>query len=166
MFIIFDAIGVDLGIMEELHLIRIAVACVPSKGMPSLKKAMIGYPLVFHRCYLRKDTDFVCLAFPSKHNQAVEKILKTHHGEMFETPHDFPRSVTQALSEVTNRIIETQKKEADVNASLKKLGKSNQQRLIALEETSNNILVLLQAKKKFFNQEGSQPLTDLFQKRN
>jgi len=148
MLSIMDAIDADLVAMEELHLINIVIASVPSNYLLELNKALTGFPIVFNRCYLCKKTDFICLAFPAKYRQNVEKILKTHHGEIFEIPQDFPHNISEATVEATNRINEIEKKKASVSASLQKLGKSNQYELVALTETAENVLTLLHAKKK------------------
>ena len=148
MLAIMEAMDADLAAMEELHIINIAIASVPSGNLQELEKALAGYPMVFHRCYLCKKTDFVCLALPSKHRQDVEKILKTHHGEIFQIPKDFPHNVSEALAEATNRFNAAQRKEANVKTSIEKLGKSNQNELVALTETAENVLALLYAERR------------------
>ncbi len=148
MLSIMEIIGTDLAAMEELRLIHIAVASVPWKTLPELEKALTEYPVIFHRCYLCKDTEFVCMAFASKYSKDIEKILNTHHGEIFQISQDLPHNVTEALHEVNNRIEKSHNTETTLNAELKKLGKSSQERLAALKETSENILSLLQAKNK------------------
>ena len=148
MLTILRNMDADIATMDELRLIHIAIACVPSKNIPDLDKALTGYPLVFHRCYLSKATEFVCLALPSKHVEAVEKILKTHNGEIFQIPKDLPRNVTDALKQVSKQLEVKAQKEKEIQECLWNLGVSNRNKLNSLKETMQNILFMLDAKRK------------------
>ena len=106
-----DEMEADLAAMEELKLIHVAIASVPHKNFDGLKTALTGFPLILHRSYLTKETDFVCLAMPSKQSADVEKILKIHHAEIFAIPEDLPHDVAEALNEVNNRLKENTQKE-------------------------------------------------------
>jgi V/A-type H+/Na+-transporting ATPase subunit I len=138
----------DLTAMEELRLIHVAIASVPNKNRPNLERALAGFPLIFHRCYLERQTDFVCMAFPSKYTRDIERILKTFHSEIFQVPDDLPHNVTEASVIVRKQLKENVQKEKDTEELLRKLITSNSNKLISLKETSQNILSLLFAKQK------------------
>jgi len=148
MLSIMDNMGADLAAIEELQLIHIAIASVPRKNMPDLNRALAGFPIIFHRCYLTKETEFVCLALPSKYTSDVEKILKIHHSEIFQIPPDLPPNVGNAIEEVSKRLKENNIRTSEAEAALLKLCESNRTKLISLRETTENILALLQAKRK------------------
>ena len=143
-----DEMGADLAAMEELKLIHIAIASVPHKNLRHLEVALTNYPVIVHRCYLAKETDFMCFAMPSKHREDVERILKTHHSEIFQIPEDLPHDVTLAQKEVNKQLKETAQKEKQILSELKKLGRENHHKLASWKETTENILALLQAERK------------------
>ena len=149
-----EAMGADLAAMEELKLIHIEIASVPHKNLPHLEVALSDFPVIIHRCYLTKEADFMCFAMPSKHQTDIEKILKTHHSEIFQIPEELPHDVALALKEVNNQLKQTAHQEKQVSSSLKKLGKENHNKLTSWKETTENILALLQAKRKIL-QSGS-----------
>ena len=143
-----DKMKADLAAMEELKLIRVAFANVPHKNFDGLKTALTDFSLILHRYYLTKATDFVSLAVPSKQGADVEKILKLHHAETFAIPKDLPHDVAQALNEVNNRLKENTHKEKAFFDSLNKLSKENKNKLVSWKENTENILALLNAKRK------------------
>jgi len=143
-----EAMGADLAAMEELKLVHIEIASVPHKNLPHLQVALADFPVIIHRCYLTKDTDFMCFAMPSKHRPEIERILKTHHSEIFQIPEDLPHDVTLALKEINNQLKQTSHQEKQVLSQLKKLGRENHNTLSAWKETVENILALLQAERK------------------
>ena len=104
----------------------------------------------------------MCLALPAKHQAEIEKILRTYHAEIFHIPKELPHDVTEALKEVNKQIKENTDKEKALCNSLNKLGEENKDNLASLKETSENILTLLQAEKKYFSQVGLQLLKGLF----
>ncbi len=57
----------DLAAMEDLKLIYVAVASVPTKNFSGLETALEGVPIFINRCSLTKEVTFVCLALPAKH---------------------------------------------------------------------------------------------------
>ena len=140
--------GVDLAAMEELKLIYVATASVPSKNFSGLETALSGLPIFVNRCALTKEVSFVCLAIPTKHQADVEKILKTYHAEVFHIPKELPHDLTEATKEVNKQLKENADKEKTLYHSLKNLGEENKDNLASLKETSENILTLLQAEKK------------------
>ena len=146
-----DEMGADLAAMEELKLIHIEIASVPHKNLHHLEVALSNYPVIVHRCYLTKETDFMCFAMPSKHQSDIERILKTHHSEIFQIPEDLPHDVNLALIEVNNQLKESGQKENQISSELKKLGKENRNNLDACRETTENILALLQAERKILH---------------
>jgi V/A-type H+-transporting ATPase subunit I len=145
---IMDKMQADLAAIEELKLIGINVASVPHKNFDGLKKALAGFPVILHRCYLTKETDFVCLATSSKHIMEVEKILKTHKSEIFVIRPDLPHNVPDALEEVNNQLKDKMHKQKTLLNSLNKLGKENWDKLASWKESMGNILALLNAEKK------------------
>ncbi|HUJ84187.1 MAG TPA: V-type ATPase 116kDa subunit family protein, partial [Candidatus Acidoferrales bacterium] len=148
MLTVMENMEVNLLTMEELHIINIVVASVPTKDITDLEKAIEGIPLIFHRCYLAEHTQFVCSAFPNKYRATVEKTLKTHHGEIFAIPEDLPHDVSQALSEVNRKLQENAKNEKEIKEKIQKIGETNKQKLSSLKETAQNVLALMQAEKK------------------
>ncbi len=150
MLTVMQCMEVDLAAVEELRAISIVVASVPTKNLADLDKALQGMPLIFHRCYLQKDTQFVCSAFASKHRQDIERILKTHHGEIFNVPSELPHDVSKALRKVESQLSEIDSKENFNENALRKIAQLNRTKLISLRETTQNILMLLQAEEKIF----------------
>jgi len=148
MLTIMEAMGADLAAMEELKLIHIAIASVPHKNLRHLEVALADFTVIVHRCYLTKAADFMCFAMPSKHRADIERVLKTHHSEIFQIPEDLPHNVTLAQKEVNNQLKETAKKEKHVVSTLKKLGRENHNKLSSWKETTENILAMLQAERK------------------
>ncbi len=145
---IMEKIGADLGAIEELKLIHIVIAGVPKKNLNSLNKSLSGFPIILNRCFLTKEMDFVCLALPAKYRQEVNRILKNHHAEIFVMPEDLPHDTGKALQEVSKRLYENDQKEKEAKLALTKLAEKNKTNLFPLKETSQNILILLEAKRK------------------
>jgi V/A-type H+/Na+-transporting ATPase subunit I len=140
--------GADLAAMEELKLIYVAVASLPAKNFSGLEIALAGLPVFVNRCSLTKETAFVCLALPVKHQAEVEKILRTYHVEVFHIPKELPHDAGEALKEVNKQLKENKDKEKVLCTSLNKIGEENKDTLASLKETSENILTLLQAERK------------------
>ena len=145
---IMEKIGADLGAIEELKLIHIVIAGVPKKNLNSLNKSLSGFPIILNRCFLTKEMDFVCLALPAKYRQEVNRILKNHHVEIFVIPEDLPHDTGKALQEVSKRLYENDQKEKEAKLALTKFAEKNKTNLFPLKETSQNILILLEAKRK------------------
>jgi V/A-type H+-transporting ATPase subunit I len=137
--------GADLAAMEELKLVHVAITSVPHRNFSALQIALSGFPIILNRCYLTRATDFVCLAMPSKLREEVERILKTHHSEIFQIPDDLSHDVAAALGEVENRLVENRGKEEAAQASLRSLGEENRTNLASWKETTENVLELLRA---------------------
>ena len=53
---------VDLVAMEDLKLIYVAVASVPTKNISGLETALAGFPIFINRCSITKEVTFVSLA--------------------------------------------------------------------------------------------------------
>lgn len=138
----------DLAAMKESKLIQTTAATIPHKNLEGLIEALKGYPLFINRSELSKENDFLFLSVPSKQGLEVEKILKSHHAEVFSIPDDLPHNVTSALDEVNKRLKETDVKEKEISEALKKISQENRSKLDAWKETTENILALLNAKKK------------------
>ena len=141
---------VDLVAMEDLKLIYVAVASVPTKNFSGLETALAGFPVFINRCSITKEVTFLCLALSAKHQAEIEKILRTYHAEVFHIPKELPHDVTEALKEVNKQLKENTDKEKELCDSLNKLGEENKDNLASLKETSENILALLQAERKIF----------------
>jgi V/A-type H+-transporting ATPase subunit I len=148
MLTIMDKMNVDLAAIEELKLIQITAATIPHKNFERLKTALNDFPLILHRSNLTKENDFIFLSVPSKQGADVDKILKAHHAEIFSIPETLPHDVAGALEEVNIRLKDDENKEKVILASLKKLGQENRDKLVSWKETTENILVLLNAEKK------------------
>ncbi len=148
MLSMLEKMGADLAVMEELKLIHITVASVLHKNFEEFKKAFGGFPIILNRCYLEKNVDFVCLAMPSKHRDAIETILKRQHAGIFEIPQDLPHDTAEALKEVNNQLAENMKKENGVISTLNKLSQKNKHKISSWLEITKNILTVLQTKTK------------------
>ncbi len=138
----------DLAAIEDLKLIYVAVASVPTKNFSVLETALAGYPVFINRCSITKEIIFMCLALPAKYQIETEKILRTYHAEIFHIPKELPHDVTLALKEINKQIKENTDQEKAVSNSLKKLGEENKNNIVSLKETSENILTLMQAERK------------------
>ena len=145
-----DYMGADLAAMEELKLINVEITSVPHRNFAALQIALAGFPIILHRCYLTKENDFVCLAMPSKIREDVERILKTHHSDIFQIPEDLPHDVSRALEEVEKRLAHNRQEEDTFHASLRKLGEENRANLASWKETTENVLELLRAEGRIF----------------
>jgi vacuolar-type H+-ATPase subunit I/STV1 len=141
---------VDLVAMEDLKLIYVAVASVPTKNFSGLETALSGFPVFVNRCSITKEVTFLCLALSAKHQTEIEKILRTYHAEVFHIPKDLPHDVAEALKEVNKQLKENGDKEKELCESLNELGGENKDNLASLKETLENILALLQAERKIF----------------
>ncbi len=140
--------GVDLAALEEFKLIYVATASVPTKNFSGLETALAGFPIFINRCALTKEVSFLCLAIPIKYQTEIEKILRTYHAEVFHIPKELPHDLILAQKEVNQQLKENNDKEKVLCTSLKKLGEENKDSFASLKETSENILILLQAERK------------------
>ncbi len=145
---IMEMMGADLKAMEELKLIYITIAGVPKKTFRSLNKSLTGFPLILRSCCLTKETEFIFLALPAKYRQEANRILKNHHSEILTISEDLPHDAEKAQQEVRRRLHENTLKENETNLALKKLAESNKTKLFSLRESSQNILALLNVKRK------------------
>ena len=148
MLTIMEQMKVDLAAVEDLKLIHVAVATIPHKNFEKLKEALKGFALILQRQDLTKEADFVFLSVPSKQATDVDKILKAHHAEILSVPAELPHNVAGALGEVNNRLKKNQDKQKEITDSLNKLGQEYKNNLSWWKETIDNILALLNAKKK------------------
>ena len=148
MLTIIDDNHADLEAIQNLELIRVIATSVPHKNFEALKTELAKFPLILSHTSLTKETHFVSIAVPCKQGNEVEKIVKAHHAEIFSIPKDLPHDTKKALKEVNNRLKENSEKEKAISDSLHKLGVENKNNLPAWKETDENILVLLNAKKK------------------
>ena len=105
-----NIMGADLAAMEELKLIYVAIASVPVKNFNGLEIALSGLPVFINRCSLTNESIFACLAISKKHQAEIEKIMKTHHAEIFQIPEKLPHDVSEALKEVNKQIKENSEK--------------------------------------------------------
>jgi V/A-type H+/Na+-transporting ATPase subunit I len=143
-----ESLGADLEAMEDLRLIRIEVGSAPKKCLPEIEKSLARYPLILHHCFLLKNRQFICTAFPSKYAADVGKTLKTCNVELFQVPEGLPHNITLALQVVKDKLRENASKRKELESALKKLASENGQRLLSLREITQNVLALLQAKQK------------------
>ena len=141
-------VDVDVAAMEELKLIHVAFASVPTKNFSGLETAMACLPAFINRCSMGKEVVFVSLALPAKYSSDLDRILKTYHAEIFHIPAELPQNVDEALKEVNKQLKENQEKEKQVRSELHKLGEGNKDSLASWSETSQNILNLLNAETK------------------
>ncbi len=143
-----DKMGTDLAALEELKVIHFEIASAPHKNLRQLKVALSNFPVIIHRCYLTKETDFMCFAMPSKHLADIQRILKIHHSEIFQIPEGLPHDVPLALKEVNNQFKEIKEKEKQILLALKKIAEENRNKLTSWKESTENMLAMLQAERK------------------
>ena len=145
---IMERMEADLAAIQELRLIRVVIASVPHKNVEGLKTALANFPLLLRTRFLSKDTDFVFIALPSKQGTDIDKILKTHHAEIFAIPEGLPHSLVEALKEVNSQLEDNSNDQKKLVASLNKLSRENFGKFASWKETTENILALLNAEKK------------------
>jgi V/A-type H+/Na+-transporting ATPase subunit I len=148
MLLLIEKIGANLAAIEELKKIRVEIASLPQKHFVGLQTALKDYPIILNRCFLTKNSDFICLAMPAKHAGEVEKILKIHHAEIFQIPKELPHNTPAAIKEINCQLSENNHKEKTIQSALTKLGRENKHKLEQWRETTENILLQLQAKRK------------------
>jgi V/A-type H+-transporting ATPase subunit I len=143
-----ESINADLVEVENLKLIYVSFASIPTKNCEAFETAIAGLPLFLNRCHICEEECFVCVAAPARHKEEVERILRTYHADIFHMPQDLPQNVGEANKEVNHCLKENQEKHKAIEESLKKLGEENEDKLVSWKETSENILALLNAEKK------------------
>ncbi len=148
MFSNMESMETDLEAVENLKLIHVSFASIPTKNCEAFETAIANLPLYENRCHICEEECFVAVAAPAKHEEEVERILRTYHADIFHMPEDLPQNVGEANKEVNNRLKVNQEKEKEINESLKKLGEENKDKLASWKETSENILALPQAERK------------------
>ena len=148
-----NAMGADAAAMENHEFIHVTFANLPQKNLDALKTALIDFPIVLQRYCLTKEACFVCLGAPSKHSSDIEKILKTYHAEIFEIPEDLPHDIIKAIEEVNKQLEDNEHKEKALSASLNRLRIENKNKLFSWKETTENIIIILQAEKKTLQSE-------------
>lgn len=148
MLLTLDETNTDLAALEELKLIHVIVASVPRKIFQHMKVALVGVPAIVQRCSLTKETDFLWFAMAAKHREKVERILKIHHAETFQIPEGLPHEITSALKEVGNREEENKDQESKIYSELEDLASENELNFKSWKEILENILALLQTRKR------------------
>jgi V/A-type H+/Na+-transporting ATPase subunit I len=148
MFSSMESIGADLQAVGDLKLIYVVFASMPNRDCEAFQTAITGLPLFAKQSHLTDDECFICVAAPKKHQEEVERILRTYHAAMFQMPPNLPNNVVEAHKEVNKRLKDNGEKEKTVYDSLKVLGEENKDKLASWKETSENILALLSAEKK------------------
>ncbi len=142
------SIKADLVTVEDLKLMFVSFASIPTKNCEPFETALAPVPLYFDKCHICEEECFVCIATSAKHQEEIERILHTYHADIFQMPIDLPQNIEKAHEEISHRIEENKKEEKTIEESLKKLGEENKDKLVSLKETSENILALLNAEKK------------------
>jgi V/A-type H+-transporting ATPase subunit I len=143
-----ESMDVDLEAVEKLKLVYISFSCIPIRNCEPFEIAISNLPLYVNRSHHCEDECFVAVAAPAKYKEEVERILHTYHADMFHMPGDLPQNVVEAHKEVNMRLKEEQKREKEISEQIKKLGEENREKLDSWKETSENLLVLLEAEKK------------------
>jgi V/A-type H+-transporting ATPase subunit I len=140
--------GVDLASISKFRLLHVEIARMPERNFEAFQVAISQLPLEVHKCPLVGDWVFVCVAMPAKHQEEVAKILHTYHAELFMLPSGLPNDAGEALKEVKAQLKENTEKQKELAGKLEKLGEENRGNLAAWKETSENVLMLLEAEKK------------------
>jgi V/A-type H+-transporting ATPase subunit I len=148
MLTILNRFKINLEALAEMRFIYVTVATVPSKNIPELGTALSSYSGIFHHRGVKKGQEFVFIATSTKHEDEIEKILKSHHAEKFQLPKGVPKKSSDALEKVDIKTKELLQNKEVILDSLEKLAAENKQRLLALKETAQNVLNTLNTKQK------------------
>ena len=148
MLSILNRLQMDIDAMKNLKKVYIGVASIPHRNFASLEIALSNVPLILDHCVSNEEVDFVCFAVANKHRPEIERILKIHHGDLFQFPMDLPYDINQASKIVNTRLKETNKREEHLISQLKKIGDENQENFAVWTETNANILAMLEAKRQ------------------
>ncbi len=138
----------DFADTENLKLIYVGFASLPAKSCEPFETAVADLPIYLNRCHICEEECFVAVAAPAKHQEEIERILRTYHADVFVRPEDLPQNVGTALKEVKSRIKENQQQQKILSDEVKKLGEENRYKLLSWKETTENVLALLEAEKK------------------
>jgi V/A-type H+-transporting ATPase subunit I len=145
---ILNRFKIGLEAVEEMRFIYVVVATVPSMNLYELGRALTSHPGIFHHRPVTKDTEFVFVATPSKYKDEIERILKTHHAEVFKIPEKIHMELSKALEKTNDQMKKALQNKKTILKSLENLAEANGHRLLALRETAQNILKVLHAKQK------------------
>lgn len=148
MLAIIDDNHADLEAIQNLELIHVTAASLPHKNFEALRTELAKFPLILSHSVLSKERNFVSIAVPGRQGAEVEKIVKAHHAEIFSIPKDLPHKTKDALKEVNDRLKVNSEKEKAISDSMHKIEVENKNNLPVWRETIENILALLNAKKK------------------
>jgi len=148
MLALLNKFKLDLEVLEKLQFIYILVATVPSRHIYELEKAMLNYPSIFYHRPITKHAEFVFITSLSKYGGEIEKVIKTHHAEVFQIPQKMPKRITEAIKEVNLQLENILQNKREALKSLEEFTKKNRFRILALKETAENILMMLKAKQK------------------
>ncbi|MDR0471732.1 MAG: hypothetical protein LBH79_08435 [Nitrososphaerota archaeon] len=148
MLVCMHNLAIDIPSINQFKHIHVELAGLPITTYESFKATTTTLPLETHRCRLNPSTYFVCLAMPSKHKEEIQKILHSYHGEIFNSPPELPKNTESALRKVKSNLKENYEEEKVLHTNLHRLGEENRPNLDVWEETAQNILALLNAKKQ------------------
>ena len=143
-----EAMKGDLSAIEDLRLIHVVAAKLPSKKLDALRTSLSQFPVILHNSPLEKENEFIYLVVPSQRSIDVDKILKLNSAEVFTIPKDLPHNTKEALEEVNRQLKENTDKEKEFSNSLNKLSKEYMTKLVSWKEITENIVALLNAEKK------------------
>ncbi len=138
----------DLDVIDGLKQIQVTFASIPTKNLADFNMALKSYPTLTHLCCMAKNVTFVSLIIPAKYADDAKKTLNTHHAEIFNIPEGLPRNISTALKETEQNRKNNTKDLLAAKKSLERFAQTNGGHLLSLRETAQNILILLQAKKK------------------
>jgi V/A-type H+/Na+-transporting ATPase subunit I len=142
-----EAADADPEAIGELKLIYVAFASMPIKNCEAFQMAIAGQPFFVKQSRLTDEECFLSVASSSKHQDEVERILRTYHAELFLMPPDLPCNVGEAHKEVAKQLKDNEDKEKNLRDQLGKIGGESKDQLASWRETSENILVLLTAER-------------------
>ncbi len=148
MLVNMQSLNADFADAENLKLIYVGFASLPTKSCSPFETSMAGLPIYFDRCHICEEECFIAVAAPAKYREEIERTLRTYHADIFLRPDDLPQNVVVALKEVKSRSKENQRQQKALAEEIKKLGEENRDKLVSLKETAENVLALLEAEKK------------------
>lgn len=145
---ILDRFKIDSITFKELTFIYVAVATAPSRNTYELGKALSNYARIFYHRPVTKSAEFIFIATMSKYKDDIEKILKTHHAEIFQIPKESPKKTSEALEKVDHQLKETVQSRKTILRSIENLKEVHAHHFLELREATQNILRVLNAKQK------------------
>jgi V/A-type H+-transporting ATPase subunit I len=150
---ILERFKIDLGLLNELHLIYAVIASTPVRNVVSLGRAVSNLPVVYHYKEISDNRAFIFLATARKYSETVERILKAYDAEPFPYLERIDKKPSQVLLDLRSRLRKLNEDRKDALGLIQQEAKKYQTRLQALKEIIWNVENALKAKEDIFKTE-------------